>query len=61
MNDYYEQSYQQWLENYDEDNPYDLHDRGLISDSDLYTWIEKNNKEKKIEHRKKIINKILNN
>lgn len=60
INEYYEQSYQEWLENYDENNPYDLHTRGLISCDDLKSWLKKDEKEKIFEKRKIITNKILN-
>lgn len=58
MNDYYEISYQEWLENYDENNPFKLHERGLISDDDLRSWLENDRIEKerqeKFNKRKRI-------
>ncbi len=65
IRDYFnEQSYQEWYNNYDENNPYQLRERNLISDDDLIRWLEKDRiekeKEAKMAKRKKVANQILN-
>jgi hypothetical protein len=54
MDEYYEKAYQEWLENYDQNNLYDLHVRGLISDDDLHSWLEKKERQEKFNKRKRI-------
>ncbi len=59
INEYYEKAYQEWYNNYDENNPYELHDRGLISDEDFINWLEQENKKELFAKRKQIAETIL--